>query len=536
MRAGLHRVKRRVVGTPLVSIIIPTRAAQGLIETCVSSIRRLTAYRNFEIVIIDNVAADDANGKAWVRDNADRLVPAPAGPFNWSRFNNAAASSAAGEYLLLLNDDVEVLEPDWLHALLEHAQRPEVGIVGGRLLYPDDTVQHAGMFLTGSATGRHAFRHKRRGQLGYFGLALTQRNVAAVTGACLMTRREVFWRLGGLNEAHDIVNNDLDYCLKAAKQGLLCVYTPYAVLRHHERASRGEAADHHDDDAFAQDWRGVFAAGDPYHHPHLSQHFDDLVPDREEAQTVHVARPLMPHASIRRILLLKLDHIGDCIGAIPAVRRLRQHFPKARLCVLTGESALRSGGRCRKSMRRSRSPFSTSTRSMAPRRLLPAELRELADLLEPYHFDLAIDLRRHPESRHLLRCAGAAYTAGFDYLGQFPWLDIAPEWGVDTAGAAKHQHFSETLISLVDAVAAACEREPVLLPPAADGNREVPCGLPEGLFARPVVCMHAGSGNLMKLWPVGLFCRIDRPAGIARRRQRRTDRRSRRREGDRRRG
>src|SRR6266704_44681 len=135
---------------------------------------------------------------------------------------------------LVPHDDIEITDPEWLETLLAEAQRPEVGVVGPRLLYPDRRVQHAGMFLAALGQGRHAFRYAAEDDPGYFGLALTQRNVIAVTGACLLTRRETFEALGGFDETQAIVNNDLDYALRAWQSGLFNVYVPHATLIHHE--------------------------------------------------------------------------------------------------------------------------------------------------------------------------------------------------------------------------------------------------------------------------------------------------------------
>ena len=202
--------------------------------------RATTAYRNFEIICVDNIPSADRQSKSWLRANADKVV-AVEGPFNWSPFNNRGAAAAEGQLLLFLNDDVEIIDPGWLDALVEHAQRPEVGVVGAPLLYPDGTVQHGGMFLAGLVRLPWAARLPASGHHdpGYFGLAQIQRDVTAVTGACLITRRATFHDLGGFNEAHDITNNDLDYCLKARSRGLLCVLTPHARLVHHERGESG---------------------------------------------------------------------------------------------------------------------------------------------------------------------------------------------------------------------------------------------------------------------------------------------------------
>ena len=175
--------------TGKVAIIIPTCAAHGYIENCIDTLRDRTAYRNYEIVCIDNIPDSQMAWKVWLQQNADRIVDIPEA-FNWSRFNNLAAAATDSEYLLFLNDDIEITQDDWLDVLLEHAQRPEVGVVGPQLLYPSGKVQHAGMFL-GAGIGRHAFRFASADEPGYFGLALTQRNVIAVTGACMLMRRDV---------------------------------------------------------------------------------------------------------------------------------------------------------------------------------------------------------------------------------------------------------------------------------------------------------------------------------------------------------
>ncbi|MGH7094617.1 MAG: glycosyltransferase family 2 protein, partial [Stellaceae bacterium] len=183
---GVYRVKRRVTVGRRVSVIIPTHGARGLIKTSLDTLRRLTDYNDMEIIAVDDLPGTERAAKAWLRAHADKVIDGEV-PFNWARHNNRAAKEAAGEFLLFLNDDVEIIEPGWLAAMLEHAARPEIGVVGPLLLYPDGTVQHAGMFLMAIGHARHAFRHQRRDAPAYFGLAQTQREVTAVTGACLLT-------------------------------------------------------------------------------------------------------------------------------------------------------------------------------------------------------------------------------------------------------------------------------------------------------------------------------------------------------------
>ncbi len=276
--AGTWRFRRTQPVRGMVSIVIPTCAARGYVETCVKTLRERTAYRNFEIICVDNVPDKQIARKLWLKQNFDKIVPMP-DAFNWSHFNNRGAAVAAGEYLLFLNDDIEITQPDWLDAMLEHMQRPEVAVVGPQLLYPDNKVQHAGMFLASPGIARHAFRFASFEEPGYFGLALTQRNVIAVTGACMLMRRTMFDALGGFDEAHEIINNDLDFCLRAHEAGKLVVFTPHATLIHHEAISRDGLPDVFDLSHFETRWKTLFASGDPYFSPRLTRHSDDYRPD-----------------------------------------------------------------------------------------------------------------------------------------------------------------------------------------------------------------------------------------------------------------
>ncbi len=324
---GTWRVKRDVASKRKVSIIIPTCAAHGYVKTCIETLRARTAYSNYEIICVDNVPSSELVWKQWLRQNADKVVDIP-DAFNWSVFNNRAADAAEGEFLLFLNDDMEIMQDDWLDAMMEHAQRPEVGITGAQLLYPDGKVQHAGMFL-GHGIGRHAFRFAAGKEPCYFGLALTQRNVIAVTGACLLVRRETFERVGRFDEAHQIINNDLDFCLRVHRAGLLTVFTPYASLIHYELASRATMKDVFDLTDFNTAWKTLFAAGDPYFNPRLSRHADDYRPDDEPVQWIIPGSPLFHPEEIERILVVKLDHIGDFVTALSPIRRLKEIFPRA---------------------------------------------------------------------------------------------------------------------------------------------------------------------------------------------------------------
>jgi ADP-heptose:LPS heptosyltransferase/GT2 family glycosyltransferase len=501
--AGTWRVERALVRPGLVSIIIPTCAAQGLIKTCIETLRRLTRYRDYEIVCIENIPAKDRKWRGWLRRNADRVI-SPQEAFNWSRFNNLAAAAAKGQYLLFLNDDVEIIDPGWLDALVAEAQRPEVGVVGPLLLYPDRRVQHAGVFLTHVlGQSRHAFRYAAEDDPGYFGLGLTQRNVIAVTGACFLTSRETFDALGGFDEAHGIINNDVDYCLRAWQSGRFTLYTPHARLIHHERISRDALDDEFDVAEFDRRWQGLLLAGDPFFSPHLSTRHDDFQTEPEPTETTIAGWPALLRDEIRNILVLKLDHIGDCITALPAVRRLKRHFPLARIAVLTSRAARPVWAFEAAVEKIIEFDFFHARSGLGELEHSEEDWAELGRRLAAEHFDLAVDLRKHVETRPVLRRSGARYLAGFDHHGQFAWLDVALEWDGDRMSMRKRQWAGDDLVNLVDAIAAACEddREVIALPPArlAAGRKQARAA------ATPAIWVHPTSGNDIKQWPAVYF-------------------------------
>ena len=505
---GTWRIAAETGG--LVSIIIPTCGAGGYIRTCIESIRARGSHRDVEIIVIDNIPGKDDATKRWVAANADTVIDI-AEPFNWSRFNNRAAAVARGDYLLFLNDDVEIVQDDWLAPMLELARRDGVGAVGPQLLYPDRKVQHAGMFLARMGQARHAFRFADADEPGLFGLALTQRNVAAVTGACMMVPRRVFDALGGFDEAHEIINNDLDFCLRLGAAGLRVVYTPHASLIHHELASRAALPEEFDTSRFDRAWRGRFLAGDPYHGPGLSKHHDDYRPEEEPVLLVHGGHPLFGRDEIGRILALKVDHIGDFITALPALRRLRAAFPAAHITVLAGRAA-RSFAHLEPSIDDIiEFEFFHAKSGLGRKALDESDLAALHARLAPLRFDLAIDLRKHLDTRPLLRSTGARYLAGFDHLGQFPWLDISLEWEGDRGLHAKRYHISDDLLHLVDAVATAAEPDRGGLSPEPLARAAAALVLPariRPLFSRSVVCVHAGAGNALKQWPPEYFATL----------------------------
>ncbi len=511
--AGVYRVRRRLATKGLVSIIIPAAGSRRLIETCIASIRKLTRYPHFEIVCVEHKGQADTAGKAWLARSADRVVECP-GPFNWSKLSNAGAEAARGEYLLFLSDDIEIVDSRWLHALLEHAERREVGVVGPKLLYPDGRIQHGGMYLI-ERDARHAFQFAEPDDFGPFGLAAAERNVAAVTGACLLTRRTVFEAVGQFAESHAVANSDVDLCLRVWRAGKRVVYTPHTRLVHHEMASRIELSDLFDEAAFDAAWRNTFALGDPFFHPRLSRDENDYAPDLEPTRVVFAGRPLFARESVRRILVQKLDHVGDFVTGLPAIQRLKQRFPNAEIHVLapTASTAIAQWEPSIDNV----IEFNFFHHVSQQGRLDISEAGWLAleARLKPLRFDIAVDLRKHTETREVLKRSGAKLLAGFDLRGAYPWLDVALEWDGDWPYLPKRTQVSDDYVALVEAISLACERERQFLDvpdesAAKKALRAAPglADLRPGLFDRPLVCVHPAAGNVLRQWPAGYFAQL----------------------------
>ncbi|HXH22444.1 MAG TPA: glycosyltransferase family 2 protein [Dehalococcoidia bacterium] len=271
-----HRVVRYPLRVrPLVSIIIPTRDQVDLLRQCLRSIADRTDYDRYEILIVDNDSREPETLRFLAQVSATARVVHCPGAFNYSAINNLGVNYARGEQLLFLNNDVQVIAREWLTAMVEHAQRPEVGAVGAKLLYPDGTIQHGGVVLGIRGMAGHAFRHQPDEAEGYQGLAHVTRNCSAVTAACLLIRRAVFEEVGGFDEALRVDLNDIDLCLRIRRRGYLIVYTPLARLYHYEGASRRRLRPAHDERLFRTRWRKVLESGDPYYNPNLTRFAED---------------------------------------------------------------------------------------------------------------------------------------------------------------------------------------------------------------------------------------------------------------------
>ncbi len=282
---GLYTTRYEIKEKQLVSIIIPTRDLAKTLNTCLKSIFTKTTYPNYEVIVIDNGSQESATFECfeyWQNQEPNRFNCYSLDiPFNYSQLNNYAVEKSQGHYLLFLNNDTEIISNDWIEAMVEQAQRRSIGAVGGLLLYPDKTIQHAGVVLGIGGVASHS--HKGYPSLlpGYFGQVITINNYSAITGACLMCRREVFEQVNGFEEDLAIAYNDVDFCLKLVQQGYRNIYLPHVKLFHYESKSRGKEDSVAKQQRLQQEriymlnkWQSLLD-NDPCYSPHLTRNADD---------------------------------------------------------------------------------------------------------------------------------------------------------------------------------------------------------------------------------------------------------------------
>ena len=277
----IFKITYEIIGEPKISIIIPNKDHVEDLRRCITSIIEKSTYDNYEIIVVENNSETReifAYYEELANNPAVKIITYK-GDFNYSAINNLGVSEASGEYVLLLNNDIQIITVNWMEELLMYAQRPDVGAVGAKLYYPDKTIQHAGVVIGLGAhrTAGHVHYRQKRENLGYMGRLCYAQNMSAVTGACLLVKKALYEEAGGLDESFAVSLNDVDFCLKLRRLGYLNVFTPFAEAYHYESASRGsdmtgEAAARYNDESarFREKWKAELEAGDPYYNPNFS--------------------------------------------------------------------------------------------------------------------------------------------------------------------------------------------------------------------------------------------------------------------------
>lgn len=277
------RVRFSVEGDPKVSIIIPTKDKVDLLDQCISSIKNISAYENYEIIVLNNGSVEQSSLDYFNKISKENVMVINDDlPFNYSRINNLAFSYASGDHICLMNNDIEILSPDWMEEMLSFSQSTDVGCVGARLWYPDDTLQHGGVITGLGGIAGHSHKYLEKGAVGYFGRAALPQALSAVTAACLMIKASIYREVNGLDEGLSVAFNDVDFCLRVREAGYRNVWTPYAEMYHHESASRGtedtpeKQARFNGEIAFMKNRWGKLLASDPYYSPNLTIEREDF--------------------------------------------------------------------------------------------------------------------------------------------------------------------------------------------------------------------------------------------------------------------
>lgn len=282
----IFQVRYPIKGEPLISIVIPNKDHETDLRRCIESIQKKSTWRHFEIIVVENNSREQS-----ILDYYRELEAYPEvrvityeGTFNYSKINNYGVSCAKGDYLLFLNNDTEIITPDWMEQMLMYAQREDVGAVGAKLYYGDHTIQHAGVVIGLGAhrSAGHTHYKMPKEHLGYMGRLCYAQDVTAVTAACLLVKRTVYEEVEGLDETFTISLNDVDFCLKIRAKGYLNIFTPFAELYHYESKTRGmeegEKLRRYERECahFREKWKAELEAGDPYYNPNFSLDYSDF--------------------------------------------------------------------------------------------------------------------------------------------------------------------------------------------------------------------------------------------------------------------
>ncbi len=281
-----YKIQYKINDEPLISIIIPNKDHIDDLEKCLNSIYTKSTYKNIEVIIVENNSVDKKTFE-YYRDVESKYSNLKViiwdGGFNYSAINNFAVKEANGEYVMLLNNDIEVITPDWIEQMLMFAQRNDVGAVGAKLYYSDNTVQHAGAIVGLGGVAGHAHKYFPSTSVGYMARLCIAQNLSACTAACLLVDKKVYNEVSGLDEKFAVAFNDIDFCMSIRKKGYLIVFTPFAQLYHYESKSRGfedtpEKRKRYNEEVsrFQSKWAAELNAGDPYYNPNLSLDSEDF--------------------------------------------------------------------------------------------------------------------------------------------------------------------------------------------------------------------------------------------------------------------
>ena len=276
---GTYKINYEVIGNPKVSIIIPNKDYINTLKVCLNSLKKLTTYENYEIIVVENNSEESETFEYYKKiDGKDKIkvVYFPEKEFSYSKIINFGVKNSTGDYIIQLNNDTELMTPNWIQEMLGFAQREDVGAVGVELFYPDNTIQHAGIIIGIGGVAGHVFKNLPKGIHGYFSKDAMIQNLSAVTAACIMTPKSIYDDVDYMDEKFKVAFNDVDFCLKIREKGKLIVYNPFVQFKHYESKSRGfedtpekKERFQAEIDRFHDKWQSVLDKGDPYYNINL---------------------------------------------------------------------------------------------------------------------------------------------------------------------------------------------------------------------------------------------------------------------------
>lgn len=276
---GTYKINYEIIGNPKVSILIPNKDYKSTLEVCLKSLIKLTTYKNYEIIVIENNSEEKETFNYYKQidgKNNVKVIYFPEKKFNYSKIINFGVENSTGDYIVQLNNDTELITPNWLEEMLMFAQREDVGAVGAELFYPDKTIQHAGIIIGIGGVAGHVFKNLPKGIHGYFSKDAMIQNLSAVTAACIMTPKSIYEKVGYMDEKFKVAFNDVDFCLKIREKGKLIIYNPYIQFWHYESKSRGFEDTPEkikrfqtEIDRFHDKWQKFLDKGDPYYNINL---------------------------------------------------------------------------------------------------------------------------------------------------------------------------------------------------------------------------------------------------------------------------
>jgi len=496
---GMASLKRNLSGNPKISIIILTCYTKSFIENCLKSIKEVTTYKNYEIIVVDNSRKAPNYGENRLKDFQCKILYVNES-FNWSRLNNLGAKEASGDILVFINDDTEIISPDWLERMAVEAQRPEIGMVGPIVLYANGIVQSAGGFkIAHHGGGYHSFLWEPEDSAVYHNFLHYTRNTTYVMGACFIIEKKKFNEVGGLNESLILECNETDFALRLTSNGYNNLTMADVKIIHFERASRNGLDEQPSWKRFWEINNDELQKQDVYFNPYLNSYLNNYSEDPSPTVFRHIGSPSISSAGINKIIIVKLDHIGDVVLSLPAIRKARKLFPDAQIDVLCG-------------------PWAKGLLEQQPEinniwcfdlwKDIDTKKENILSSIQKEKYDLAINLRKYPDTK-LLTTRLADYCLLFSEDAATDNISHSvPAIGRNNGHIVKW-HFKDQLLSLVNTLEydETLDKEVSVSSEIRDKVDKIVETMP--LFqSNLLIGMHVGSNAVSRMWPIENFSEL----------------------------